>query len=311
MHHYANTVCDIVGVREDLVYLWRDYVPKLAVQHPFLLHGLLALSALHLAHLRPESTAQYLQTCDKHQAVAIEKFRSILLSPVDHQLADARFALSSTLAVSCMARSCVGVEPRALDINTITELFILTRGIRDMIHLSFEQVNTGSMAPLLGIRHSPVPTDVNLPSSVSACFQACEQMLAMYGMDPDALQHCKNALRELRSMYQNIAHILCTENVELGDISRWQVMVSMEYITLVQAHNPPALIILAHYATAMTVVDTAWHARDWAECAIRGISRSLDITMQHWMRWPMDQIQDRLSVLKPRIASIEGPMASF
>lgn len=310
MHHYANTVCDVVGVREDLVYLWRDYVPKLAVQHPFLLHGILALSALHLAHLRPESSAQHLQICDKHQAVAIAKFRSILLSPVDHQLADARFALSATLAVSCMARGCVGVEPRALDMNTITELFILTRGIRDMIRLSFEQVSTGSKAPLLNIRHSPVPTDVDLPSSVSACFVACEQMLATYGMDPDALQHCETALLELQKMYQNIAHILRTGHIELGDIARWQVMVSMEYITLIQAHHPPALIILAHYAAAMTAVDTAWHARDWAECAIRGISHSLDSTMQHWMRWPMDQIRDRLSVLKPRISGTEGAEAS-
>ena len=164
-----------------------------------------------------------------------------------------------------MTRSCVGVELRAFDMNTITDLFILTRGIKDMIQLSFEQVSTGSLAPLLNIRHSPLPSDVNLPSSVSACFVACGQMLGTYGMDPNALQHCESALLELKKLYQNMAHILRTGHIELGDISRWQVMVSMEYITLVQAHNPPALIILAHYAAAMTAVETAWHAQDWAE----------------------------------------------
>lgn len=122
MYHYATTVCDIVGVREDLIHLWRDYIPQQAIKHPFLMHGILALAALHLAHHRPSSSVQLLQTCDKHQAIALEKFRSILSSPVDFQLADARFALAATLAVSSMARKCADTDSSALDVNTISTL---------------------------------------------------------------------------------------------------------------------------------------------------------------------------------------------
>lgn len=302
MYHYATTVCDIVGVREDLRHLWRDYIPQQAIEHPFLMHGILALAALHLAYLQPSSSARQLQTCDKHQAIALEKFRSILLSPVDPQSADARFALSAVLSVSSMARSCAGVDSAALDVNTIAELFILTRGIRDMIQLSAEHIRTGPLATLLHVRRCPELTEISLPPSVSAQFEAIQHMLATYGLDSNALNHCQDALLELRGIYQNIAHVLRTGNIELGDLSRWQVLVSMEYITLVQAHNLPALVILAHYAAAMTAVHTAWYTQIWAERALRGINDALGGSMQEWMRWPMEQAEERLSVLSPRLA---------
>ena len=302
MYHYATTVCDIVGVREDLIHLWRDHIPQQAIKHPFLMHGILALAALHLAYLRPSSSAQLLQTCDKHQAIALQKFRSILSSPVDPQLADARFALAATLSVSSMARNCADMDSSALDVNTIAELFILTRGVRDMIHISSEHIKRGPMAALLHIRRCSEPTEVSLPPSVSARFEAVQDMLGSYGLDPNALNHCQAALLELRGIYQNIAHILPAGNVELGDLSRWQVLVSMEYITLVQAHNPPALIILGHYAVAMTAVRTAWYTQVWAHRALNGIRHALDSTMQHWIDWPLEQAQNRLSVLGLKLA---------
>ena len=303
MYHYATTVCDIVGVREDLVHLWRDHIPQQAIKHPFLMHGILALTALHLAYFQLSTSIQRLQTCDKHQAIALERFRSILSSPVDPKLADARFALAATLAVSSMARSCAGIDSAALDVNTIAELFISTRGVRDMIHLSAEHIRAGPLAALLHTRRCPEPTETSLPPSVSAQFEAIQHMLVMYGLDPNALHHCQAALLELRGIYETIAYILGTGNVELGDLSRWQVLVSMEYITLVQAHNPPALIILAHYAATMTVVHTAWYTQVWAERALEGIGDALESSMQYWIRWPMEQVKDRLSVLIPRASN--------
>lgn len=72
----------------------------------------------------------------------------------------------------------------------------------------------------------------------------------------------------------------------------------MDYIRLVQARNPPALIILAHYVATMTAVHTAWYTQNWAEYALRGISQALDGSLQHWLCWPMEQVQDRLKVLR-------------
>lgn len=299
MYHYTTTVYRL-GVRENVVHLWHDYIPQQALEHPFLMHGLLALSALHLAYFRPHRSSEYLQTCDKHQDIALRKFREILSSPPDPELADPAFALAATLSVSSMARSCARADTAAVDLDAVIELFILTRGVRDVIQLSHKRTRAGPMVVMLEGRPYPKDTEVHLPLSVSSCFDSIRHMLFIYELDPEALQHCQSALTELQKLYNNIAYIAPTHNIEIGDLSRWQVIVSMDYIRLVQARNPPALVILAHYAAAMTAIRTAWYTQNWAEYALHGISEALDDSMQHWIRWPMEQVHARLSELGVR-----------
>ena len=55
MHHYdRDTLLQPLGIREDCQHLWRENIPREAIKHSFLMHGILALSALHIAHTRPE-----------------------------------------------------------------------------------------------------------------------------------------------------------------------------------------------------------------------------------------------------------------
>ena len=186
MHHYTTTL-DHLGVRESILPLWRHYIPQEAIKHSFLMHGLLALAAIHLAHLKPGSSSRYLQACDKHQAIALETFRSILLSPFDTELADALFAFSGVLPVSSMARSCTPSESATLDMNAVTELFMLTRGVKHVLQLSRDHIKDGPLGAMLEIQPYPDDAGVQLPHSISSSFESIRQMLNTYGMDEESL----------------------------------------------------------------------------------------------------------------------------
>lgn len=298
MYHYATMSFARVGVRENVVHLWRNHIPKEAIKHPFLMHGLLALAALHQAYLQPELSSGHWRTFSRHHAVALDKFRSVLSSPSDPTLADALLALAGTLSVSSMAQTCTQADAAALDMDTITELFILTRGVKNVIDLTCDHIMAGPMAALLETSRCPEVTEIVLPPIVLDQFEALDDFLILYGMDMNALEHCQTAMAQLRVVYRDIAYASRMGNLELGVISRWQVLVSMEYIKLIQTRIPPALIILAHYVAAMAVVETAWYTQDWAESALRGISQVLDISIQHWIHWPMEQVRDRLRILR-------------
>ena len=74
----------------------------------------------------------------------------------------------------------------------------------------------------------------------------------------------------------------------------------MGFMRLIQAHSPPALVILAYYAAAITAVRSAWYTQNWAEYALRGIRQALDDDAQDWteyMQWPMQQCHQRMSEL--------------
>lgn len=300
MHHYT-TVLSRFGSREKVTHLWRDYVPQQALKHPFLMHGLLALTALHLGYLYPDHSSKYLQLCDKHQDIALQRFRAILASPVvDPELVDALFALSATLSLSSMARSCVLSETATMDMDAVTELFMLTRGIANVINLSREQrehILQSPLAEMLQNAAAPPDAEITLPVSVSARFEALRHMLVNYGLDQELLEHCQHALTELENVYRNIVYFAPLSDIEIAAVSQWQVKISMGYMRLISAHCPPALVILAYYAAAVTSIRTAWYVENWAEYALHGIGQSLDEDMQHWLKWPIQQVTEMMSEL--------------
>ena len=301
MHHYT-TVMYQLGARDAVVHLWRFYIPQQAFKHSFLLHGLLAFTALHLAYLKPHDSPRYLSLGDKHQAIALESFQSILSSNADPDpdMADALFALSATLSLSSMARSCALSANTTMNMDDIAELFIMTKGIQNMIRLSSEHIRRGPMATMLEYQTRPEGTETELPLPVSVHFEALRQILVMYGLDPEALEDCQSALTQLEEIYKNIIDFAPVVDIEIGDISRWQVHVSMGYVRLIQVRNQPALIILAYYAAAITAIHTAWYIHNWAEYALRGISQSLNNSMQHLIEWPLEQLQNKMSELGVR-----------
>ena len=297
MSHYA-AVLHCFGVRKEIAHLWRHYIPQLALRHSFLMHGLLAFSALHLAYVKPENNSKYLQLSDKHQSVALQEFRSILASNIDPEHADTSFALAATLSISFMARSCALSESATMDLNAITELFVLTKGVATVLRSSArERIVQGPLGEMLHGSAYPQGIEVQLPLDVASRFSALRLMLVTYGLHQPALEYCRSALAELEMTYKTIAYFAPNTDIEIGMVSRWQVAVSMEYVRLIQARNPPALIILAHYAAAVASIRTAWYTQNWAEYALCGISEMLDDDMQHWIQWPVQQAQDKMCIL--------------
>ena len=320
MYHYTtSSSLSPIGIREEaksvqvsthlavrrssnnILHRWRDYIPTQAIQHSFLMHGILAFSALHLAYLHRYKSAQYLQLCDKHQAVALKKFRTILSSDIDPEMADSLFALASIISVSSMARSCAAAEatagPGTMDMNDVTELFFLVRGVRDVIQATHDHVIQGPMAAVFHAHRMPEGTNATFPDEVDFQFNALRQMLATWGLDPEALTHCQTALTYLEDIYQNIMYFGPRGQIETGQIFRWKIAVPVEYIRLVQARCQPALVIFAYYAAAATADRTQWYTQHWGEYAIRGVSLELDEEMLRWMEWPMRQVTERMAIL--------------
>lgn len=84
MQHYHSALLKepILQARSgaDENHIWRDALPKIALQNSYLMHGILALSALHLAYSHPGDWRRYLQAFDRHQSVALASFREALVA---------------------------------------------------------------------------------------------------------------------------------------------------------------------------------------------------------------------------------------
>lgn len=303
-------------LRGETKHIWATYVPQQAMKYPFVMHGLLATSALHLAFLHRHRSSHYLQLSDKHQTVALREYRTLLDSDINAENADALFILASIISVTNMARACEEAEvadiPRTMGIDSITEFFFLTRGVRDVIYAAYEYIQAGPMTAIFDAQKVPAGEIVTLPPEVMQQFRAINQLLDTWGLDPEALTHCRNALNELiDTVYKSITYFAPTEIITTGTVWRWAVNVPTQFVRLVAACNPPALVIFMYFAAGVSAVRNTWYNEHWGEFAVNGVSLILDESMRHWAEWPRAQIRNRMGILGVQMPMDTGERPAF
>jgi hypothetical protein len=78
MHHYTKYTAASLMDNKEMTRQWEVIIPEVALLHPFLMEGLLALSALHLTSLRPKERATWTPLALNHQNIALASFRSTI-----------------------------------------------------------------------------------------------------------------------------------------------------------------------------------------------------------------------------------------
>ena len=161
MHHFSTSSFATLSVKADRQEIWRVVVPKVAYSCDFLMHGLLAFSALHLASLKPENAFTYTEVAAMHQNIGLGSFRTALTNITDENC-NAVFAFSSLVvgyALTLPIRNGNNTLPEPID-NAV-ELFTLSLGVAEVLKPCSERVKNGSLAPLLltGYFQTPLPTE--------------------------------------------------------------------------------------------------------------------------------------------------------
>lgn len=101
LDHFIGYTSTSLAHDEESRTLWQVKIPNLARQSSFLMHGLLACSALHLAHRNPDNNT-YLSTAVLHQDAAMPVFRHAI-SHVDEENCHAVLVFSHLLVILCLA----------------------------------------------------------------------------------------------------------------------------------------------------------------------------------------------------------------
>jgi hypothetical protein len=104
LHFYTTATSLALSNRPELQQIWQQVVPRIAFTHPFLLHVILAFSALHLARSEPERKALLYTETSAHHDIGLRMFR-IAMANITPENCDACFAFSSIIAAYAWASS--------------------------------------------------------------------------------------------------------------------------------------------------------------------------------------------------------------
>ena len=137
-------------------------------------------------------------------------YRSVLNTDINADNADAVFCLAAITSISAMARTRDEAEaadnPGVMSMDSVTELFLLTRGVRDVVSVTRHWVDQGPMVALFDVQMLPQDSTVTLPPVVNDRFDRLHELLQSCGLDAEAMTHCKSALESLRMIYRTVVY---------------------------------------------------------------------------------------------------------
>ena len=150
MHHWSVSASISLSTAPWICRLWQTVVPGIAFHHDYLMHSILALAALHVAHCNPSlnRSEPLLVDAARHYTKAISSFREAIVS-LDKTNCDAVFttAIIHIFYVFAISSRASHNNFDALDAEWIN----MVRGCGAVLMPTYDEVSRGPLSGLLDI----------------------------------------------------------------------------------------------------------------------------------------------------------------
>lgn len=287
LHHYMVSTCYTLSRTPAVQAVWRDEAPRIAFTMPAVLHAMLAVSALHLAHCDPSKRESCITQAHAHHELAVR-----IVTPNLPTLAtDNGPGLFLFSSLTCII-ACADAPFILFEKGRLANWVLLFRGTKTVINYNNNDFSTGRLGPIFthGSHYAVPQTSQALELGQMYTWelkQLIQQTSAeetrhrlIYGETLDAL--CKLLGVVLRP---GEGHRLQT-----ADIFSWLFEASEEYLELLVQNEPVALIIFGYFCVAVQQIEWMWFIKGLSSRLMVQVSAVIDEKYQNWLRWPMEQI---------------------
>ena len=287
MHQYStSTYLTLAGQDPKVQEPWQVQVPMEAYSHPYLMHGLLAIAALHRSSLAGADESRHYHTSalrHYNHALATSK---IALSDVNPDNCTSLFVFSAVIAMIALALP-LHCPSHQLDdpVTEILQISMLIRGSKSIVHAELNHVRAGSLATLFPTNflahQDDLPLDDReafalLQGYVDACPSTDSAEKAAYMPTIDLLKLCfRNTVPD-------------PENPTV--VFSWPAMVPDAYLSLLHARTPIAQVCLSYYAILLHGLRKVWWCGDWGKRLLRSIEQDGGKEWHSLLEWPKKRI---------------------
>ncbi|KAH7177128.1 hypothetical protein EDB81DRAFT_635170 [Dactylonectria macrodidyma] len=257
--HFQSSTCKTL-VNSQHEQVWRHAVPNMAEKNPFLMHAILACSALHLATKNP-SNQQHLVSANNHQNKAMVLFREAVAC-VTETNCEAIVAFSHLLIVYSLGaerhdKTVLLTPPPSSGPDGLCSWLYFIRNWCSLVNGYKHVIAAGPLAWLVQRRELPIG-DVNEQkvsyetSMVSAVIRE--------GADIWSYVDCEilnDAAQKLGRAF--VAAGASGDGIDAWYAVRdWPMIMSVEFTRLLAQENPAALVLLGYYCLLLKKLQSLW-----------------------------------------------------
>ncbi|KAL1964527.1 hypothetical protein VTN77DRAFT_6824 [Rasamsonia byssochlamydoides] len=287
MMQWCNSTYRSSSREERTDYLWRVRVPEVALSHPFLMHGILAVSALHLArtHSNPHQRSKYLNSAISHQDQALADYRA-QLSDINAENWRAMFVFAGIVTMYAFGYPH---PPESEDIwapvEDLCQVLLLTRGMREVLNTTLPWVEGSEFSVVLQLDTSAHP----VPDAVRVALERLYETndICAQQMDHHHREAYASAIEQLGIMFGEFEK----ETPLVKSVAaRWPIKVDGKYFECLQARSPFALVILSHYCLILHRLREYWWLEGWGTRVLRSIWLLLHDRWRQLISWVMEEV---------------------
>ena len=289
MHHYSTVTCFEISKIPAKCSTWQIAVPREALTYHFLMHALLAISAVHLMHLSPSKQHIYEEAATRHRNRALTTAIPFLdnITPIN---CHALFALSNIVSVLSLTfphpspSSGSGLPSDPLD--TTLEFFTVIRGVKTVLSSAEEWIAQGPLATFT--QHNWEPSLVPLADGVRAAFECLERRIEETAEEPALCEAYAGAIQRLKVAFQTDEMI----RDEPGLAFIWPVVVPERYVMELSNRTPMALAILGYYAVLLHNKDGPWWLEGRGRLLLEAVCQVIPSEWLSAVDWPRETIEE-------------------
>ncbi|KAL2847525.1 hypothetical protein BJY01DRAFT_212478 [Aspergillus pseudoustus] len=284
--NWQNETCQFLSRDTETRIVWQLYLVDEALKSPSLMHGILAVSALHFA--LSESAAEqpfWLELATAHKGQALHALREGI-HQVTPENSRALMGLSALVVAyafgSALTAGVSDADKPGLD--TLNNVFGLCRGVQQITNRAYSFLRISNFAPLFTPGEPPIEVPDHVRRSLDLLDRLNTECLHAGGAH-DAATYTRviSALRDLA------AHAFAQPN-SMTLAGGWAIRVSPEYLQYLQAKAPLALVVHAHYCAFLYLARGNVFVQYWGRAVLEDILQLLDPSWRTHVEWPIREI---------------------
>jgi hypothetical protein len=289
LHNYSTHTSSTLQSDPMLKNIMRVSVPQLGLEYEFVMRGVLALSAIHLARFKPDRRDFYISQAMEHHQTGLRLATSILPN-ITEENCSAVYIFSALTLYFTLASPRKPGDFLIMGENGISDWLFLLKGTNFIIQASQESLYKGPFGPMFlnGKRREDFrQAQLSSHPPEEDPLSDLHYLVSKTVTSPHHLAILTSAIDDLRKSF-----IVYSQGIvfETSDIFIWLFRVQDDYLELLKRHSQEALVIFAYFCVILKRLDHHWWIEGWSTHLVEKIWGILDEEHRLWVRWPIEEI---------------------
>ncbi|KAF7587443.1 hypothetical protein BBP40_007214 [Aspergillus hancockii] len=290
MHKFSTDTYQSLCNKDSDHYVWQIIMPRKALEHDFLMSGILAVASLHTASaLEPPEALSYIDTALEYHNQGLAPYRHAIdnLTPLNCDAVFAHSVITIMLSIALPRLPASKGETSSMTENIIF-VFELLKGVAKIFSITRSWLENNLFASRNGFfENSSVSLDAETEAALTRLADLNNTTLANVDLDQHRIM--KDAISLLHRCFVRYAH-----SQDAASVLSWLAAVDKEFVQVLSRRQPLSLLVLMHWGVLLAELDgRTWWARNSGSALVSEILVALPEGDARWdeaVLWPKQRL---------------------